>query len=72
MKKIIQYEALGQLKLKLQNEGLASNIFTIGEMLDKDRATYAQIRRFQKVLDKMLDSALANYPIEDVEFDFGG
>ena len=71
MKKIIQYEALGQLKFKLQNEGLASNIFTIGEMLDNDGATYAQIRRFQKVLDKMLDSALANYPIEDREFAFG-
>ena len=72
MKKIIQYEALGQLKLKLQAEGLASNVFTIGEMLDKDRATYAQWRRFQKVLDEMLESALANYPFEDVEFDFGG
>jgi len=72
IKKIIQYEALGRLKLKLQAEGLASNVFTIGEMLDKDKATYAQLRRFQKVLDEMLESALANYPFEDVEFDFGG
>ena len=40
-------------------------------MLDRDIATFAQMRRFEKVLDEMLESALANYPME-TEFDFGG
>jgi len=71
MKKIIQYEALGRLKQSLQNEQLSGRVFTIGSMLDRDKATFAQIRRFEKVLDEMLESALANYPME-TEFDFGG
>ena len=71
MKKIIQYEALGRLKFKLQDLGLRERCNYLGEFLDRDFATFAQLRRFEKVLDEMLESALDNYPIEDVEFDFG-
>ena len=72
MKKIIQYEAFGRLKFKLQDLGLRERCNYLGEFLDRDFATFAQLRRFEKVLDEMLESALANYPFEDVEFDFGG
>jgi len=61
MKKVIQYEALSELKSKLLNEGLANEGLTIGEMIDKDRASFAQIRRFQKVLDEMIKDAEAGY-----------
>ena len=73
MKKIIQYEALGELKAKyVRSESRFSPREFVGNMLDRDIATFAQMRRFEKVLDEMLESALANYPIEGVEFDFGG
>lgn len=72
MKKIIQYEALGQLKQKLLKDEKYYEDFGIGEMIDRDKASSAQVKRFRKVLDEMLESAYLNYPIEDVEFDFGG
>jgi len=72
MKKIIQYEALGELKAKyVRSESRFSPREFVGNMLDRDIATFAQMRRFEKVLDEMLESALANYPME-TEFDFGG
>ena len=72
MKKIIQYEALAQLKQKVLENELYYSDFGIGNMIDRDEATFAQVKRFLKVLEEMLESAYLNYPIEDVEFDFGG
>ena len=71
MKKIIQYEALGQLKQRFLDMGSRERPYYVGELLDRDFATFAQMRRVEKVLDEMLESALANYPME-TEFDFGG
>ncbi len=70
MKKIIQYEALGRLKQNIVRMNRQTKHEVVGNFLDRNIATFAQVRRFDKVLDEMLESALANYPFEDVEFAF--
>jgi len=73
MKKVIQYEALGRLKQNILDQPLENmRNYDIGILLDKSKASDAEVRRFMKVLEEMLVTALINYPIDDVEFDFGG
>ena len=70
MKKVIQYEALGQFKQRLMRSGDKREY--VGQMLDRNLATDAMVSRFNKMLDQMIDDAFEKYPIEDIEFDFGG
>jgi len=73
MKKVIQYEALGRLKQNILDQPLENmRNYDIGILLDKSKASDAEVRRFMKVLEEMLVTALINYPVDDVEFDFGG
>ena len=55
MKKIIQYEALIALRTNLINTSDLQ--FEYGTMLDQEKVTLAQILRFRKVLDAMIETA---------------
>lgn len=55
MKKIIQYEALIALRTNLSNTSDLQ--FEYGTMLDIEKVTLAQIQRFRRVLDSMIETA---------------
>ena len=55
MKKIIQYEALIALRTNFSNTSDLQ--FEYGTMLDQEKVTLAQILRFRRVLDAMIETA---------------
>jgi hypothetical protein len=55
MKKVIQYEALTRLKREIKEYGVFT--YDYETMLDKENVSLAQIRRFVKVMDEMIETA---------------
>ena len=55
MKKIIQYEALIRLKREIKEYGVF--VYDYETMLDTENVSLAQIRRFVKVMDEMIETA---------------
>jgi hypothetical protein len=55
MKKIIQYEALTRLKREISEYGVLA--YDYDTMLDTENVSIAQIRRFVRVMDEMIENA---------------
>ena len=58
LKKIIQYEAI-----ELYHATVQDTDFLLAEALEMDELTPAMKRRYEKVIQKMRDSAEKNYPL---------